>query len=339
MPFIQVQLSNGRIVPASGPRDAKIAIIGEAPGAYENAQLKPFVGPAGTVLEQCLHSAGLIRSECYITNVVKVQPKGNDISPYFIGTKGVFTQEGMKWVEELYEELNGVEANVLVPCGATAMAALIGLSKIQKYRGYFFESRGLREVRKVLPTIHPAAALRGQYIFRHLIASDFRKAREHSAVRELHRPQRQLVCEYGSVEEALEWLRYYETQEVVSTDIEVINFQVSCIAFSSDPHISCSIPIAGRWSELEELQIWRGVQKVLGNPNSVKVLQNAIFDVQFMLSECGVHIRGPIHDTMIAHSIMYPELLKGLGFLGSLYCGTQEYWKSLVRFDDIKDNS
>lgn len=326
-------------MPGTGPKDCKIAIIGEAPGAYENAQLKPFVGPAGTVLEQCLHSAGLIRSECYITNVVKVQPKGSDIAPYYSATKGVFTAEGMRWVEELYEELDQTEANVLVPCGATALSALTGLSKIQKYRGYFFESRGLKETRKVLPTIHPAAALRGQYIFRHLIASDLRKAREHSTVRELRRPERQLVVEYGSVEEALEWLRYYETQQVVCTDIEVINFQVSCISFCSDPAISCSIPIAGRWSELEELQIWRGVQAVLGNPNSVKVLQNAIFDIQFMLSECGVAIRGPIHDTMIAHSCMYPELLKGLGFLGSLYCGTQDYWKSLVRFDDIKDNS
>lgn len=337
MPFIHVA-PTGRIVPGTGPKDCKIAIIGEAPGAYENAQLKPFVGPAGTVLEQCLHSAGLIRSECYITNVVKVQPKGNDIAPFYSGTKGTFTAEGMKWVEELYAELDEVSANVLVPCGATALSALTGLSKIQKYRGYFFESRGLKETRKVLPTIHPAAALRGQYIFRHLIASDLRKAREHSTVRELCRPARQLIVEYGSVEEALEWLRYYETQQVVCTDIEVINFQVSCISFCSDPTISCSIPIAGRWSEMEELQIWRGIQQVLGNPNSVKVGQNLIFDIQFLLNECGIEVRGPLHDTMLAHSCMYPELLKGLGFLGSLYCGSQAFWKN-IKFDDIKDNS
>jgi len=52
-----------RIIPGIGPPDAKIAVVGEAPGSYENAQLKPFVGPAGSVLDQCLHSAGLIRSE------------------------------------------------------------------------------------------------------------------------------------------------------------------------------------------------------------------------------------------------------------------------------------
>ena len=42
---------------------------------------------------------------------------------------------------------------------------------------------------------------------------------------------------------------------------------------------------------------------------------------------------------MIAHSIMYPELLKGLAFLGSMYCGSQEYWQDMVHFDNIKEES
>lgn len=339
MPFINTP-STQRIVPGNGPPSARIAIVGEAPGAYENAALKPFVGPAGTVLEQCLHSAGLIRSECYLTNVVKVQPRGNDITPYFIPTKGVFTPAGQEWVAKLLEELDGTECNVVVACGATALAALTGLSKIQKYRGYFFESKGLADVRKVLPTIHPAAALRGQYIFRHIIASDLRKARDHQGTRILQRPQRQLVFEYGNVGEVLEWLAYFEKQDVVSVDIEVMNFAVSCIGFASSPTVACSIPISGNtWSEMEELEIWRGIQRVLENPASTKVMQNGIFDIQFLLNECGVEVRGPIHDTMMAHSCIYPELLKGLGFLGSLYCGTQMYWKDMVRFDDIKENS
>jgi len=44
-------------------------------------------------------------------------------------------------------------------------------------------------------------------------------------------------------------------------------------------------------------------------------------------------------DTMIAHSIMYPEMLKGLGFLTSMYCGSQEYYKNMVKFDNIKEAS
>lgn len=325
-----------RIVPGTGPKNAKIAIVGEAPGAYEDIARKPFVGPAGSVLEQCLHAAGLIRSEVYLTNVVKIKPRNNDIAPYFSSTKGTFTTLGMESVEALQMELNEHGANLIVTCGATAMAALTGLSKILKFRGYIFESRGLEVPRKVLPTIHPAAALHGQYIYRHIIASDLRKAREQSATRELDRPDRDLIYEFSSVNEALEWLEYFEAQSMVSFDIEVLNYEVACISFSSKPNISCSIPFAGQWTEFEELQIWRGVQRVLGNPASIKVGQNLIFDIHFLLTRCGIVVKGPLRDTMLAHSIMFSELQKGLSFLGSIYCGSQAYWKDLVNFDNIK---
>ncbi len=328
-----------REVPASGPPTAKIAIIGEAPGSYENAQLKPFVGPAGSVLEQCLHAAGLIRSDVYITNVVKVQPKGNDISPYFNSIKGTFTELGREARTNLLQELEQTDCNVLVACGGTAFAALTGQHKIMKYRGYFFESHGMNPARKVLPTIHPAAALRGMYLYRHIIAADLKKARTHSETRELVRPARQLVYEWSNVGEVLEWLEYYEKQPRISVDIEVRNFEVSCIGLSSEPNIAISIPFDERWTEIEELQIWRAVQRVLETPVP-KILQNAIFDVQFLLSKYGMKVNGPIEDTMIGHSVQYPELRRGLDFLGSMYCGTQAFWKDMVSFsDNVKDDS
>ena len=60
-----------RYVPGRGPREAKIAIVGEQPGRTEVMHGRPFIGPAGEELDKCLHTAGIIRSECYITNVVK----------------------------------------------------------------------------------------------------------------------------------------------------------------------------------------------------------------------------------------------------------------------------
>lgn len=328
-----------RIVPGVGSQQAKIAIVGEAPGAYEDSQLKPFVGPAGSVLEQCLHAAGLIRGEVYLTNVVKVRPPKNDIAPYFSPTKGTFSADGYKWVQELREELNSHGANVIVACGATALAALTGVHKIMKFRGYVMESQGLEQARKVIPCIHPAAALRGQYILRHLIVEDLKKAKSQAGTRELVRPARQLVYDFGNAGEVLEWLDYFAAQPLVCFDIEVLNFELACISFSSDPAIAVSVPLAGRWSESDEALIWRGLQKVLGNPEIVKVGQNLIFDIQFLLSRCGIEVRGPVHDTMIAHHILYPELPKGLGFLGSLYCGAQRYWKDAVKFQNIKEES
>ena len=338
MPFIQPEAR--RIVYGTGPTNAKIIIVGEAPGAHEDHQLKPFVGPAGTVLEQCLHAAGLIRSEVYLTNVVKVRPPGNDISPYFNSMKGSFTEAGKEWVGYLQEELNNLpDANVIVACGATAFCALTGLARIMKYRGYLFESVGLAEPRKVIPCIHPAMPLRGNYVYRHLIAADLKKARTQSETKELIRPARQLVYDFGSVEEALEWLAYYEQQSIVCFDIEVLNFEISCIGFSSSPDIACSIPLAGRWSEQEEAQLWRGIQRVLGNPGSIKVAQNAIFDIHFLLTKCGIEVKGPIRDTMIAHHILFPELPKGLAFLVSIYGGSQAYYKDMIKWDNIKQEA
>lgn len=335
LPMTPVQ----RIIPGIGPKDAKIVIVGEAGGAYENIQLRPFVGPAGGVLEQCLHAAGLIRSDVYLTNVVKIHPPGNNIEPFFSSTKGTFTPAGMDWVNRLREELDGLNPNIIVACGATAFAALAGQHRIMKYRGYIFPSIGLQVQRKVLPMVHPAASLRGQYVLRHLIAVDLKKAKQESTSPELVRPQRNLVYEFGSVEEVLQWLEYYENQPLICTDIEVLNFELACISFCSEPETACSIPLVGLWSDHEEASIYRGIQRVLGNPNSTKIFQNGVFDIHFLLTKCGIEVKGPIQDTMIAHHIMFPELQKGLAFLVSIYGGTQAYYKDMIKFDNIKEEA
>lgn len=341
-----------RRVPGVGPPNAKIAIVGEAPGAHENVQLKPFVGAAGSVLEQCLHGAGLTRSEVYLTNVVKVKPEGNKIDPFFNGK--TFSQEGMRWVSELREELDALRPNIVVAAGNTAFAALAGLTSISTFRGYIFPTIELANVHKCLPMFHPAACLYNQagkssgglavksskpYMLRYVIEADLRKARTFSHTPELVRPERQLVYRYDNVEECLAWLDYFAEQSLVSFDIEVTNYEVSCIGFSSEPGIAASIPLAYTWTEQEECLIWRAIDRILGNPDIIKVGQNLIFDTHFMHEHCGIQVRGQLQDTMIAHSIIFPELPKNLAFIGSIYCGSQEYWKNMVKWDNIKDEA
>lgn len=336
-----------------GPPGAKIAIVGEAPGATEDAQLRPFVGQAGQVLDQCLHSAGLVRNDLYLTNVVKMRPRDNNIEPFFNGKS--FTTEGQKWVEELHAELRERAPNIIVCAGKTALSAVAGRSEITKLRGYILRALDTSGVQKCIPCIHPAACLYGRglggdagglttksispYLYRYVITCDLKKAKQFSDTPELVRPERQLVYRYDTVDEVLEWLDFFSEQPLISFDIEVLNYEVSCISFASSPEVAASIPIAHSWTEIEEMQIWRGIQKVLGNPRSVKVGQNLIFDTHFLLTRCGVEVRGPIQDAMVAHSIVYPELPKGLGFLGSIYCGAQEYWKDLANFKNIKEES
>jgi len=72
-----------------GSPDATIAIVGEAPAAYEIRANKPFVGPAGHVLEEALHSAGIVRRGCYITNVFQdLVRKSKDGDVFISGETG-----------------------------------------------------------------------------------------------------------------------------------------------------------------------------------------------------------------------------------------------------------
>lgn len=317
---------------SSGDLSSKVALVGDFTSRFDERAGRPFSGPEGTILETCLHDAGLIRGECYATNLFK-SFSSHPLS-LFNETKGTFSQEGYRAVEALEDELSHTEANILVALGPAAFAALCNLSHLSMYRGYVFPSAN--EKWKVIPTFHPKQSLRGMFTYRYLIASDLRKAKEESVCPDLVRPERTLTYSFNSVWAALDALKPFETAEVVGCDIEVLNYEVSCLSFSSNSSSAVSLPIVDSWTAEEELLLWRAIQRILGNEKSGKVFQNGMFDIHFLLTRNGIEVKGPLYDTMVGHSIRYPDLPKGLGFLGSIYCGSQEYWKDTVKFKSIK---
>ncbi|MBT9138076.1 MAG: hypothetical protein DDT31_00623 [Syntrophomonadaceae bacterium] len=346
MSFIQNTLRS-RIVPGVGRANARIAIVGDFTTAFDDRELKPFSGPIGTILDSCLHAAGLIRSEVYLTNLFKIkssQPYKTLNSEFYVESpaKKVITSLGLEHASKLIEELDNLDCNVIVAAGSSAFMALTDFTSVSKYRGYVVKSTKLKNPRKIISTYSFSTVVRGNFIDRHLIVADLRKAKLESSCRELIQPERQLIFNFSNVEEVLDWLDYFYKVPLLCFDIEVINHEVACISFSADPKIGVTIPLGPTisqpygWSELEELQIWRALQKVLGNPNSIKIAQNCIFDIHFLMTRCGIVVRGPLRDTMIGHSVMFPEFPKGLSFLGSLYCGSQTYWKDMVKFNNIK---
>lgn len=323
----------------SGSKDSKIAIVGDFTDGFDIQSRRPFSGPGGFVLESCLHSAGLIRGECYVTNLVK--EKAQNPKTFFnkkVSGSWEFTDAGMECVEALKYEIEETGANIIVAAGDAAFASLCGLGHLSMYRGYVFPSTLVPD-RKVIPIYHPKQAMRGMFTYRYLIATDFLKVKTESEFPELRRPERKLIYNWDTCHDALNWLDYFQDQPEVGFDIEVLNYEVSCISMSSSPELACVFPLGERWTLDEEVLMWRGIQRVLGNPASTKIIQNAMFDVPFLLTRSGITVRGPIHDTMVGHSILYPELQKGLGFLGSIYCGSQEYWKDTVKFKNIKEES
>ena len=69
-------------VSAEGPDNASIVLVGEAPGGYEAKLGRPFVGRSGKLLNLLLAQAGILREQCYVTNVIKERPPGNNIKPF-----------------------------------------------------------------------------------------------------------------------------------------------------------------------------------------------------------------------------------------------------------------
>jgi uracil-DNA glycosylase family protein len=139
-----------------GTRMAEVMLVGEQPGDREDLAGRPFVGPAGRLLDQALEEAGIDRRKVYVTNVVK----------HF-----KFTRRGKRRIHKrpaadeiaacrpwLEAELAVVRPRVLVCLGATAAQALLGRTfRVTKQRGEFIES-DLAPL--VTATIHPSAILR-----------------------------------------------------------------------------------------------------------------------------------------------------------------------------------
>src|SRR3990172_7958479 len=126
------------IVPAEGPMPARIAICGEAPGANEVVAGRPFVGGAGKVLDGLLARAKIDREACYVTNVMKVRPPGNNFEHFYTkrkeGRKAIIepSQELKEGIMQLHAELRAVGANVIVTLGNEPLKAVLGITGDRK---------------------------------------------------------------------------------------------------------------------------------------------------------------------------------------------------------------
>jgi uracil-DNA glycosylase family protein len=139
-----------------GTSKADVVFVGEQPGDQEDLQGKPFVGPAGKLLDKALEDAGIDRSQVYVTNVVK-HFKWQARGKRRIHQKPNWSEIAAcrPWLEA---ELEAIEPRVLVCLGATAAQALLGRDfRVSRQRGELVES-DLAE--SVIATVHPSSILR-----------------------------------------------------------------------------------------------------------------------------------------------------------------------------------
>jgi uracil-DNA glycosylase len=139
-----------------GRPGAAVMLVGEQPGDMEDREGKPFVGPAGRLLDRSLEKAGIDRSLVYVTNVVK-HFKWEQRGKRRLHSKPN-TAEIRACVPWLYGEIEAVEPKAIVCLGATAAQALFGKEfRVSKDRGKIFSSE-LAEVS--MATVHPSSLLR-----------------------------------------------------------------------------------------------------------------------------------------------------------------------------------
>jgi uracil-DNA glycosylase len=137
------------IVPGEGNHDADVMLVGEAPGASEDKQGRPFVGRAGKLLDELLAEAGLVRDDVFITNVVKARPPGNR------DPRAAEVAHYLPWLEQ---QLALIKPAVVIPVGRHALAHFAPGEKITEVHGTLVVAGD----RQLVPWLHPAAALRNR---------------------------------------------------------------------------------------------------------------------------------------------------------------------------------
>lgn len=145
------------LVPGEGAPDADVILVGEAPGASEDLEGRPFVGRSGKLLDDLLQEAGLARADVFITNVVKARPPGNR------DPTAAEVAHHRPWLER---QLELIRPRVIIPVGRHALAHFAPGHKVTEVHGAPLEHDG----RRLVPWLHPAAALRSPRLRETLVA-------------------------------------------------------------------------------------------------------------------------------------------------------------------------
>ena len=339
-----------RIVPGYGPLNAKIVIVGEAPGREEELEGEPFVGSSGRLLNDMLVRCGIDRKRCWLTNVMKTRPNNNDFGLFYVD-KGRREQsydlkESIGILTEV--EIESIKPNLIIALGAEPLRALTGKRSIEKWRGSLIET----PFGKVLPTYHPAYILR-RYEWRAICELDLRKAQRHSHFPELRTLKRVLEIQ-PSLEQTMNYLG--SIKDRVAFDIETGAGFIRCLGLATSPELSHSIPFTvssggsraigplapkGRllasnaseneyklgsyWTLDEEAIILKQLDKIFRDPKIELIAQHFPFDASKLAREFGFEFNNLWMDTMVAQHCCYSELPKSLDFLCSMYTDEPRY--------------
>lgn len=351
---------------SKGSRQAKIVIVGEAPGANEVEEGKPFVGLSGKELDKMLIDAGIFIADkegkitnydsVFFTNVVLIRPKDNDIEEWL--HSGKRKTKGKKptpphWVEyrgwqcephvvedakRLIRDLEEIKPNVVIAVGRTPFWALCaeGIDAkhgtISRWRGSTLISDAIPGL-KVVPAFHPAFILRAWYN-RRITVQDFRRALWASAKPELDPPGWEFTIR-PTYEQAVTFLqgllfRLEEGPVKLTCDIEGAQGKTLCVGIGVSAKQAICIPILYEYGfYFPDDQRWFVhylMARVLMHKNAKVINQNIPFDTQFLVEDLLIY-PNIWWDTMVGQNVLWPGTPMNLAYQASMYCIQYRYWK------------
>lgn len=334
-----------------------LVILGEAPGADEEATGIPFVGSAGRQLSDSFNLAGLDRRQWHILNTFLKRPPNNDLVgknsewtlnktdfkreygyvPSTPPLKKRYLRPEHQWqIEELHSRLRTLAPDLILAMGGTALWALTEHDAITQFRGTFFNT----PFGRAIATLHPASVLY-QYSNMPLLWADLVKVRMWLDGTLPAPLRRRLWINPTEGEIAACYSRFARSpDELLGVDIETCPAidQITTVAFSTATEGIC-IPIWDRhcfdvakqnyWPDArKELAAWKWIRRFAQLPNP-KVLQNGLYDSQYLMdAPIEIRLRNWQHDTALIQHSYQPELQKALGVLASLYLN-EPSWKQM----------
>ena len=302
----------------TGPKRAKIMVVGEAPGAEEEEYGKPFMGKAGKLLTRLMKEAGLKRKDVYTTNAVHCRPPDNKTP-----TKSII-KKCRPWLDK---EIKRVKPKFVILLGNTALESITGSKGIKKARGKPIEQDGII----FLPTYHPAFVLRDKRM-EPVLLGDLRKF---VAVIDRGGPRKEsgLQMRVVTSENLGKALRDISRNKVVSFDCETSGL---------DPFLPGSwVTSSGigtrtrQWCfPLQHTESWlfnkpkgqRRVVRRLGRAlkGNRLVAHNGKFDTKWVAHHFGEWWYVDF-DTMLAHYNLDENALHGLDILSQRFLGAMDY--------------
>ena len=317
------------------PSSYRIAIIADYPSADDVKNNAPLTGTAGWRLNQIGTLCGLNLATCYLGHLSQQPDK---ITAWN-------TDELEEGLYQLKKDLEVFKPNIVVLLGNYPLKAAKDCSSplgkkvafsTGKWRGSLFictDTASPFYNLKCITTHHPRETF-ADFPLSFYIGRDLQKTVREGTSPVLSLPKRTFDCEH-SPERICELLRELRNKRtMVAIDIEGGIDTMSCISFASSTDYAFIVPIYNKSGEvLITPEVWRELALTLEYPYVPKILQNALYDRFVLHYSYGIRVQSVVHDTMLKHWELYPELEKSLGVQASLYTD-EPYYKGDRKSDD-----